>query len=323
MAKIPPHPFKNDGTRTTFVTESIWLPVMSVNQSLSKSIKEIENYLNSIFNPSCIKSIYLCTNNAQIINNLVSFYIKITVNEQSNKRVVFTLRNIKIKISPLAFYRLASTDVIDILPDSGYYANARYNANIGLSNYKGSDYIDNLLKLHDLLNSLKPIILSYEIRDNFCRLYEPDPDEFDDCITDELGEVFVDYDGIGKIRPITEKYIGNQYNLVGTKYYAEGTRKSLIYCVLYAETKNEFDENAIKVLRWFPKIKNKPTISECFYDLGYISRQENEELHQFMVDKHNKILFGHIEHGIVTIDAGIKSLNKTDYSFPTTLLNNI
>jgi len=325
MPLVKIRPYKDDGTPTTLVDKILWLPVLNVNKAISESIIKVEEYLNTIFDPSCIKSIFLCTDCARIVKDLVSFHVKVVIKESARKKVVFTLKSIKINISPLAFYKPVKTDVIDIidLTVNSYCATARYNAVMGLSDYSGSSYAGDILKIHDLLNSGKSLIFGYEMKEQFCRFYEPLKDEFDGCITDELGRVFVNFNDIGKLKPITETVIGCKYHLVGTRYYAEGTRKDYVHCILFAETDNKHDEHAVKILRWFPRIKNKSTISECFFDIGYISHEENESLHKFMVEKHNKVLFGHIENGMVTIDAGIKSLKKTDCSFPINLINNV
>ena len=60
-------------------------------------------------------------------------------------------------------------------------------------------------------------------------------------------------------------------------------------------------------------------LSNLFFDLGYISRNENEDLHNFMVNNQSRILFGKIINGKITIIGGIKMFLNSKYIFPKAL----
>ena len=117
---------------------------------------------------------------------------------------------------------------------------------------------------------------------------------------------------IDKLRCIDIPFVGDTYTLVGENYHAKHTTKNHIECVLFAETDNEHDVNAIKVLRWFPKKRSSETmnLSNLFFDLGYISRNENEDLHNFMVNNQSRILFGKIINGKITAIAQNKNIKS-------------
>lgn len=331
MALVINQPFINDGTPTTFVTDKFWEPYRNVQNVFTRRIQALEKYINSIFPNVSRLEIYLTTDCAFLENDLIALYPKVCVKEKLGYRkqqnTLFSLRNINLKVSPLAFYRFAETNVVDILKTwqfgTEHKASARKNAVFGLSHYKGVDYIHNLLKLHDLLNSRQELIFKYELEHSSSQLFELNKDSLRNFVKDELGEVFADFNGIGKLKPNKVPFLGQKFKLVGTQYYAKDTRDGLIHCILYAEEHNPHEDNAVKVLRWFPEINNIAPISNCFFALGYISCQENKSLHKFMVEKKNRILFGEIEHGIITIVAGIMNFQDTSYSFPINLIKNV
>lgn len=91
------------------------------------------------------------------------------------------------------------------------------------------------------------------------------------------------------------------FSLVGEQFYAPYATSHDTYCVLFAELENEYDANAIKVLRWLPVNKEckvdqlmglEPNGGDLFFEWGYISRTENSELHDFMVDKNQGYYLG-------------------------------
>lgn len=133
-----------------------------------------------------------------------------------------------------------------------------------------------------------------------------------------------------KVINIPEKFIEKSYKLTGKQYYAPYTTKDEVYCVLYAQLDNEHDPNAIKVMRWLPVSKGKeidqaiglaPDGGDIFFEMGYISREENSELHAFMVDGCSRVLFGKCSEDIITILGGVKMFQENDLKYPKCLYN--
>ncbi|MDE6084514.1 MAG: hypothetical protein K2G11_08485 [Muribaculaceae bacterium] len=162
------------------------------------------------------------------------------------------------------------------------------------------------------------------------------------------------------------------FSLVGKQYYAPLSTDKECYCVLYAQKDNEYDLNAIKVLRWFPvsrtkseayrrkgleakeqlrvlrdresqtrhrisatrvleqrkkkiidleaKVKELDGINgHCFFELGYISRNENEALHKYMIDNDSRLLFGIVKSDKISLMGGVEIFWSNDFDFPLSL----
>lgn len=199
---------------------------------------------------------------------------------------------------------------------------------------------------------------------------------------DDIGKPFVAFDDVEslKVCDIPEQLTNNKYTLVGKQYYAPYSKSKEIYCALFAQTNNEYDENAIKVLRWFPKsrteavnerteiekakeelqrrernrfkmteimlemtgsidqndvslqnlrakiqelkevIANENSQGDMFFDLGYIARTDNSELHNFMIENSSRLLFGKIENDKISLLGGIKIFFDNDFNFPASLI---
>lgn len=192
----------------------------------------------------------------------------------------------------------------------------------------GAHKIKNITSLFEILDNNEPILITPKWQDfenlQYCTfIITPCAKSSFFRISDELGELINIYDYVDTIRCVDIPFVGNTYNLVGVNYHAEKTAKNRIECILLAETNNQYDDNAIKILRWFPKLKNcdSKNLSDHFFDLGYISRNENSELHKFMIENDSRVLFGHIENSIITIDGGINMFLNSEISFPKPLLN--
>lgn len=196
---------------------------------------------------------------------------------------------------------------------------------------------------------------------------------------DDIGKPFCSFDDIKSLKVIDlpENLRKVSYTLVGKHYYAPYSTNKEIYCVLFAQSNNEHDEKAIKVLRWFPKsrteavnernevekinaelqrqenvlnripefmsaidpristlqktkakiqelkeiITNKNSHGDIFFELGYIARDENCELHRFMIDNSSRLLFGKIENDRISLLGGIKIFYNNDFNFPASLIN--
>ena len=129
---------------------------------------------------------------------------------------------------------------------------------------------------------------------------------------------------------IPNKFIERTYTLVRQQYYAAYTKSKESYCVLFAELDNKYDNKAIKVLRWLP-VKKKTEIAQLlglapnggdvFFEMGHVSRQENDELHTFMTNNNSRLLFAKFNAGQITILGGVKIFQDNDFKYPKCLYN--
>lgn len=158
------------------------------------------------------------------------------------------------------------------------------------------------------------------------------PLEYSNGVTkiDDLGPLVYEFPDIQKINlaDTPDNLKNKPYTLVGKQYYAPLSTDSEIHCVLFAETDNLHDSNAIKVLRWLPGKKGKETEplttysfngGDYFFELGYVSRLENQSLHRFMVENDSRLLFGRVNQDKITIDGGIKVFQSNDLKYPRCL----
>jgi hypothetical protein len=56
-------------------------------------------------------------------------------------------------------------------------------------------------------------------------------------------------------------------------------------------------------------------------DLGYISREQNKDLHSYMVENNCRLLFGKLVESTITILGGLEIFYTEDYKFPLFLDN--
>lgn len=199
------------------------------------------------------------------------------------------------------------------------------------------------------------------------------------ALIDDLGAPFFDFSSIESLNLVDiPSSLNVSYSLVGLNYHAPYTKEEC-FCVLYAQNDNEFDDYAVKVLRWFPMpnaealqnisdmaiakeksrrlersrtkyteimletcgtikqsdeglismrkkhtevkaILEKENLStDIFYDMGYISRQENRELHNFMMSNNSRLLFAKKSGASIQILGGIKYLISSGFNFPRCL----
>ena len=149
-------------------------------------------------------------------------------------------------------------------------------------------------------------------------------------IKDEVGYPFTSLEKIEELCliDVPQRFSSVQYTLVGKQYYAPYSTDKESYCVLYAEKDNEQDCNAIKVLRWFPVSRQcvldatfeDVNWGDIFYELGYISRHENAELHSFMLSNKSPLLFAKKLGDKISIIGGAKIFFSNDFSYPACLL---
>lgn len=60
---------------------------------------------------------------------------------------------------------------------------------------------------------------------------------------------------------------------------------------------------------------------DVFFELGYISKDENAKLHEFMVENESRILFGKIKDNKITIIGGLNIFSENDFSYPLCIAN--
>lgn len=149
---------------------------------------------------------------------------------------------------------------------------------------------------------------------------------------DDIGLPYYDFPDIEKLSmgDIPSNLQNEQYTLVGTHFYAPMTYSKDFDCVLFAQIDNEYDENAIKILRWFPEKKGNevdqllgmaPNGGDVFFELGYLSRSENAQLHKFMVENNSRLLFGKRIGDKISIEGGVKLFSTNDIKYPRCLYN--
>lgn len=149
---------------------------------------------------------------------------------------------------------------------------------------------------------------------------------------DDLGNPVYEFPDIDciSIIDIPNNFLKRNYTLVGKQYYAPYSIDNEVYCVLFAEIDNIYDSHAIKVLRWLPAKKGveidqliglAPDGGDVFFEMGYISRQENSELHTFMSENDSRILFGKIKDSQITLLGGVKIFLSNEFKYPKCLYN--
>lgn len=149
---------------------------------------------------------------------------------------------------------------------------------------------------------------------------------------DDIGKPYYLFPDLKKLSivDVPQSILSEKYTLVGSQHYAPLTKNTDINCVLFAQLDNEFDSKAIKVLRWFPVCKGgeveqilgmSSNGGDIFFELGYVSRQENEILHSFMVSTNSRVLFGELINGKIKITGGVKSFQTNELKYPRCLYN--
>ena len=67
-------------------------------------------------------------------------------------------------------------------------------------------------------------------------------------------------------------------------------------------------------------IANENSHGDMFFELGYIARTDNSELHNFMIDNSSRLLFGKIENDKISLLGGIKFFFDNDFNFPASFI---
>ncbi|MBR8764879.1 hypothetical protein IX336_000232 [Porphyromonas levii] len=144
-------------------------------------------------------------------------------------------------------------------------------------------------------------------------------------VKDDRGVVWNGMDDIPSLSSAKlPKKLQVNYPLVGVYYRARYTKEEDMYCVLVAEIDNPHDASAIRVLRWDAQKRTDGKISligNVFFDLGFIAKENNEQLHQYMVKNNCRILFAKRHKSTLQILGGIEVLKNDDLYYPNCLLN--
>ena len=154
----------------------------------------------------------------------------------------------------------------------------------------------------------------------------------DNLKLDDIGTPVYEFPDINQLSicDIPAELLTRSYTLVGKHYFAPFSKTSDINCVLFAQLDNIYDTNAIKVLRWLPAKKGVesrqlmglvPDGGDVFFELGYVSRQENQILHTYMVSNDVRLLFGTIRDSAIHIDGGVKLFQTNEFKYPRCLYN--
>lgn len=149
---------------------------------------------------------------------------------------------------------------------------------------------------------------------------------------DDIGMPYFNFGDIDflSVVDVPEEMRSGQYTLVGKQFYAPYTTDKECDCVLFAQLDNEYDVNAIKVLRWFPAKKGievdqllgfQEDGGDLFFELGYISKGENADLHDYMVGNNSRLLFGKTVGNKISITGGVKQFMNNEFKYPRCLYN--
>lgn len=151
-------------------------------------------------------------------------------------------------------------------------------------------------------------------------------------LLDDVGQPFYNFSDIDYLSliDVPSELSSRNYSLVGKQDYAPYTTNKECHCVLFAQIDNEYDTNAIKVLRWFPVKKGievdqllgiQKDGGDLFFEMGYISREENADLHDFMMNSNSRILFGIAVDSKISITGGVKQFMDNEFKYPRCLYN--
>ena len=164
-------------------------------------------------------------------------------------------------------------------------------------------------------NSSIPII-KYETisvnNDLYYRFYTIQSD------VDEIGITNLNFKGIKKVKDVTipNLFKNKTYTAVGQQYYTTEQITSCD-CILFAETTNKYDRNAISIRRWYPHRRGDENVYPSkLYNYGYISKKQNAQLHDFMLENQSQILFAKVVNNKVQVIDGLQYLTDNEIDIP-------
>ena len=144
-------------------------------------------------------------------------------------------------------------------------------------------------------------------------------------IKDEIGMPYCSFKDVKelKMKSIPKKLLNRDYPFVGMNHYAPFTTSEDIYCILFAQLDNQYDNNAIKVLRWIPEEREnqKNFHGDVFFELGYIGRTDNTELHEYMTQQSSRILFGKKQGNVIHLMGSVSMFLEMNLNYPKCLFN--
>ena len=248
--------------------------------------------------------------------NIFSIFIDFSEEQPTNKiKGYFTFKSAILRFLPIEFDKALLFPIYN-------HGGGNFNYGNGISIKEIDDMI---------LNRSKILVRFCPIRDISDQILY-NVKVIPTLIRDDFGKPFFKFPDIEhlSISDISSSITANNYTLVGKQYYAPFTKETEVNCVLFAQLDNEYDKNAIKVLRWLPSKKGieldqvlgiEPNGGDVFFELGHVSRQENGILHSYMVQNDARLLFGVISDNQIRISGGIKLFQANDMKYPRCLYN--
>ena len=286
---------------------------MNLHKKFRVVYDELIVYIRSTYNKQ-VDGLFLYSSKCRINNGVIPFTVGMCLRNGSN----VLLRGVSIEVTPAIF-------VTDISDDYEY---------IGL--YE----CDNTKEVLDKINGGSSLTISIDPRYNGNIPYFSFDIQEEDYISDELGELFDINSVLSPLKYQEGEYVGKEFSLVGTYFNCSKTSLENINCILLAETDNQYDVNAIKVLRWFPDIdylkrsrsNTKLILDESREDgyrsnfttcLGHVKKTENMALHEYMISHNASALFANVNGNCITIVGGIKELCANGTPMPSMFYNKI
>ncbi len=259
------------------------------------------------------KECYIEEDNTILFNFVVRVKSSTIYNTKDDSYVNLLLQNISIKLSPSIFVHHKEVPLMGLhLKKSFLYHN--YHGDCAL--------IDAINYKHELLLKINKNDFDNHTYYSFNQIDIKIDDEFGKIAADEFKLDHID------INNISESLLLETFDIAGISYHAPHTNTSnTIHCILYAETENPHDIYAIKLYRWIPNIKEsrKKLKNDLIFDLAYISKRNNRELHNYMIETNSRVLFGTLKNGNIKILGGIKefvtSPYLSQYNVPNWVLN--
>ena len=150
----------------------------------------------------------------------------------------------------------------------------------------------------------------------------------DITIAEDFGEAITKFPKSHRLvrKPLSKKILTARYGIADANHFSTLPVKDGTLCVLMVENDNPHDDHAILLLRWVPVLKSE--IGNAYihplYKMAHIRPSDNHELFEEMVKTGNRILFGKVEGGTISILGNISALDKgplADYVLPFSLFN--
>lgn len=272
---------------------------IQIHDSFRDNLNLAENYIKEVYgieNPDLVL-VYLKINDVPNCDDLEDFCFGLIENENS----VTIVRDLPIQISTLLFV----------------------NFGVDLENLCGMKDCHNAVEARATINALKRnSIIRFSILCDFevdARKYYGFHVSDDLSVSDDLGELNLGFEDMHSIGydSIPDTLAGQTYDAVGQSYKSPFVADD-VYCFLFAQKENKFDDNAIEIRRWFPLSLSDTCFSSLslyLFNYGYISKQQNAELHSYMMEHNCRLLLGIIKNKKLNIIGGMEQFKK-NYIMP-------